>query len=168
MYRVRTSGYRKGDPVLRWALPDRVFFACGACHILAAAHLDRFDLAGAEALAILPTPGFTGSHVVVAGEDWVFDYHGYSGRAGYFAHAFAKARRWWPGWDAAVMPIRRAALTSEAASREVPGLWLREPDQFLHDAMPRARGFLDRFAHPPAPIRLRRGFGRPNGPLTLS
>src|SRR5713226_1148799 len=23
----------KNDPVRRWALPDRVFFACGACHI---------------------------------------------------------------------------------------------------------------------------------------
>lgn len=24
----------KEDPVRRWNLPDRVFFACGACHIL--------------------------------------------------------------------------------------------------------------------------------------
>jgi hypothetical protein len=28
------------------------------------------------------------------------------------------------------------------------GLWLREPSQFLHDALPRARRFLDRFSAP--------------------
>jgi hypothetical protein len=29
----------KQDPVRRWSLPDRVFFACGVCHILAYAFL---------------------------------------------------------------------------------------------------------------------------------
>jgi hypothetical protein len=32
MYRVPRRN--KHDPGQRWALPDRVFFACGACHIL--------------------------------------------------------------------------------------------------------------------------------------
>jgi hypothetical protein len=40
-------------------------------------------------------------------------------------------------------------LLSETASRTYDGLWLREPKQFLHDAMPRARAFLDRFPPPP-------------------
>jgi hypothetical protein len=35
MYRVSTPDYRKSDQAMGWALPDRVFFACGACHILA-------------------------------------------------------------------------------------------------------------------------------------
>ena len=157
MYRVSTAGYRKRDQVMRWALPDRVFFACGACHILAAAYIERFGAGTARPLAILPAPGFTGSHIVVATETWVFDYHGYAEREGYFAHVFAKARRWWPGWDAAVVPVAPQVLTSEAASREILGLWLREPEQFLHDAMPRARTYLDRFAHSPGAIRLRRG-----------
>jgi hypothetical protein len=30
---------------MRWALPDRVFFACGACHILAHAFLERWGAA---------------------------------------------------------------------------------------------------------------------------
>jgi hypothetical protein len=30
MYQVRRRGYRKQDQEMRWALPDRVFFACGA------------------------------------------------------------------------------------------------------------------------------------------
>jgi len=36
----------KGNPVRRWNLPDRVFFACGACHILAHAFLERFASTG--------------------------------------------------------------------------------------------------------------------------
>ena len=157
MYRVRTPGYRKRDPAMRWALPDRAFFACGACHVLAAAHLERFGAGTAQALALVPAPGFTGSHVVVAGEGWIFDYHGYAERDGYLAHTFAKARRWWPGWDAALVPVPFEALVSEAESRKIPGLRLRAPDQFLHDALPRARAYLDRFAHPPGAVRLRRG-----------
>ena len=44
MYRVEAGV--KGDPARRWALPDRVFFACGACHVLASAFLERH--AGAD------------------------------------------------------------------------------------------------------------------------
>jgi hypothetical protein len=36
-------------------------------------------------------------------------------------------------------------LVSEARSRQIEGLWLREPGQFLFDALPRARSFLDKF-----------------------
>ena len=35
-------------------------------------------------------------------------------------------------------------LISEAKSRSYDGLWLREPKQFLHDAMPRAERYLER------------------------
>ena len=50
MYQPRTPGYRKSDAVMRWALPDRVFFACGACHILAYAFLRRWGQAGQQAV----------------------------------------------------------------------------------------------------------------------
>jgi hypothetical protein len=39
-------------------------------------------------------------------------------------------------------------LISEARPRRYDGLWLREPQQFLHDALPRAERFLDRFPAP--------------------
>lgn len=42
MYQPRTPGFTKRDPVKRWAVPDRVFFACGSCHILAHAFLERY------------------------------------------------------------------------------------------------------------------------------
>jgi hypothetical protein len=37
-----TRKVAKGDLGGRWALPDRVFFACGACHVLAYAVIERY------------------------------------------------------------------------------------------------------------------------------
>jgi hypothetical protein len=145
MYRVRTKGYRKEDQAMRWALPDRVFFACGACHILAYAFLERYGTPEMTALWIKPDAGFTGNHIVVAADDWVFDYHGLSRREPFLAHSFARARRLWPGWNASLVELPRDVLVSEEKSRRYEGLWLREPGQFIHDALPRARRFLDRF-----------------------
>lgn len=150
MYAPRTPGYSKRDAAMRWALPDRVFFACGACHILTYAFLDRHRHAGASALWLKPAPGHTGNHIVAAATDWIFDYHGYSKRPAYFDHVWRGARRRWPDWDATVKALPRSALISEAESKTHDGLWLREPRQFLHDALPRAYAFLDRF--PPLPL----------------
>ena len=88
---------KKHDPHLRWALPDRVFFACGACHILASAFLDRYQTGSLRAVWLKPDAGFTGNHIYVAANDWVFDYHGYVDAGRYHAHTWRKARRWWPG-----------------------------------------------------------------------
>lgn len=143
MYRVRMPGYSKRDPAKRWALPDRVFFACGACHILAHAALERSRDPSLEVLWIRPVAGFTGNHVVVASADRVFDFHGVSDRASFLDHAWRRARRLWPGWEGTLVPFPREALLSEPASRAV-GLWLREPGQFLHDPLPRAHRYIDR------------------------
>lgn len=151
MYVVRTPGYRKHDPAMRWALPDRVFFACGACHILAHAFLDRYGADGRRAMWIKPGGGLAGNHVFVEGRGWAFDHHGYSRPGAIYAHHRARARRRWAGWDATLVELPLPVLVSEAASRAFdPALWLREPEQFLHDALPRARRYLDRFAAPPA------------------
>jgi hypothetical protein len=42
----RVDGEAKRNPVRRWAFPDRVFFACGACHILAWPSFAAFLSAG--------------------------------------------------------------------------------------------------------------------------
>ena len=148
MYRI--DGATKRDPVRRWALPERVFFACGACHILAYAFLERYGAAGRQALWLKPAEGFTGNHIVIAGDGWVFDYHGYARRDAFLAHTFRKARRWWPGWDASLIALPPGVLISNVKSRRYDGLWLREPRQFLHDALPRARAYLERFPAPAA------------------
>ena len=139
----------KHDPVRRWALPDRVFFACGACHILAHAFLDRYPNSGFEPVWIKPAGGFTGNHIVAVRGNEAFDYHGYSGWDALLGHMATKANRWWPGWRAELVELPRDVLISEMKSRRYDGLWLREPEQFLHDAMPRAQRFLDRFPAPP-------------------
>jgi len=142
----------KGDAVRQWSLPDRVFFASGACHILAYAFLETYPASGFVPLWIKPARGFTGNHIVVVRDDVAFDYHGYSSWRRLIGHTRAKAHRWWPGWSAELMPLPKAVLISEAKSREIDGLWLREPKQYLHDAMPRAKQFLARFPHPPASV----------------
>jgi hypothetical protein len=139
----------KQDPVRRWSLPDRVFFACGACHILAYAFLKTYPDEGFALLWIKPAKGFTANHIVVVRDDVAFDYHGFSRWGRLRAHIVAKANRWWPGWSAELIPLPMDVLISEAKSREYDGLWLREPGQFLHDAMPGAEQFLRRFRPPP-------------------
>ena len=139
----------KQDPQRRWSLPDRVFFACGACHILAYAFLSKYPGRGFGALWIKPHKGFTGNHIVVTDGDIAFDYHGYSRAEALIDHTHTKARRWWPGWTADEIRLPIEVLISESKSREYEGLWLREPGQFLHNAMPRAEGFLSRHGEPP-------------------
>jgi hypothetical protein len=129
-------------------LPDRVFFACGACHILAFAFLERYGTAEMSALWIKPSPGHTGNHIVVATKDLVFDYHGYSDRERFLTHYRERARQRYPGWDATLFELPWDVLVSEEKSRRYDGLWLREPTQYFEDALPRAQAFLDRFPAP--------------------
>ena len=155
MYQPRTPNYDKQDPVKRWALPERVFFACGACHILAHAFLERHGTARHDVFWIKPAIGYWGNHIVVATPDWVFDFHGYSRRDAFFSHVWKRSRQLWPGWDATLVPLPRDVLISAMRSRAFDSrLWLREPTQFLHDALPRARNYLDRFPAPDAVKRL--------------
>ena len=138
----------KQDPVRRWALPDRVFFACGACHILAYAFLARYPDAGFKPIWIKPAKGYTGNHIAAVNGDHAFDCHSHSSWDRLLEHTNRKASRWWPGWRAELIELPPDVLVSEAKSREYEDLRLREPRQFLHDAMPRAVDFLERFPPP--------------------
>ena len=149
MYQPRTKGYRKSDPVMRWGLPDRVFFACGACQVLAYAFLTRYRDLNAKAIWIKPNAGHTGNHIFATYGDAIFDYHGYSNRDVFLSHYWKRATQTYPGWNATLKELPRDVLVSEAKSRTYDGLWLRQPDQFLHNAMPRAEAFLDQFPKPP-------------------
>jgi hypothetical protein len=148
MYQPRTPGYRKSNAEIRWALPDRVFFACGACHILAYAFWARWGRPGMRAIWIKPAPGHTGNHIFIHGGGWAFDYHGYSDQERFLAHTWRGARRRWPGWDGTLIPLPVDVLISTEKSRAYDGLWLQEPGQFRHNAMPRAEAYLDRFGAP--------------------
>jgi hypothetical protein len=135
----------KSDPVLRWHRPDRQFFANGACQILAYAFLERYPGLGFRARWIKPANGYVGNHIFVTDGRTAFDYHGLTTQERLLSLCFRRARRFYPGWDAALVDLPQETLISEQRSRQIDGLWLREPKQFLHDALPRAHTFLARF-----------------------
>lgn len=135
----------KEDPVRRWNLPDRVFFAAGACHILAYAFLERFPLAAFGPIWVRPRNGFTGNHVFVTDGYLAFDYHGYVPSGQLLDHFTKRARRIFPGWAADLVPVTVSLVNREEA--RTIGMDIREPTQFLHDALPRAHRYLKRFDH---------------------
>jgi hypothetical protein len=149
MYRLPSG--TKSNPEKRWALTERVFFACGACHILTYAFLERYPDSGFVPIWIRPAKGFTGNHIVAVRDDMAFDYHGYSRWSVLLDHTRRKANRWWSGWSADLIPLPPEVLVSEIRSRHYDRLRLREPTQFLFDALPRARAYLDRFPPPARP-----------------
>src|SRR5215467_12213514 len=126
MYQLRTKGGKR-DPEKNWALPDKVFFACGACHILAYAFLRAYPDSGFAPIWIRPANGYTGNHVVVVCDSIAFDYHGYSNWPSLLAHFSRRANQRWPGWHAKLIHLPEQALISESESRAFDGLRLREP-----------------------------------------
>jgi len=143
------------DPELRWHRPDRHFFANGACHILAYAFLERYPDLGFHARWIKPASGYAGNHIFVTDGQNAFDYHGFTTEYALLSLMVRRGRRLLPGWRATLVDLPTDILISESRSRQIDGLWLREPRQFLYDALPRAHAFLDRFGD--LPRRLRRG-----------
>jgi hypothetical protein len=137
----------KSDPMLRWHRPDRQFFANGACQILAYAFLERYPGLGFRARWIKPANGHVGNHIFVTNGRTAFDYHGLTTQERLLSLCFRRARHFYPGWDAALVDLPQETLISEQRSRQIDGLWLREPEQFLHNALPRAHAFLDRFGN---------------------
>ena len=136
---------------------ESLLFRCERARGLGSARDRVPQLGGIGAIHdVQPAAGFIGNHIVVAGDGWVFDYHGYSARNAFLAHTLAKARRWWSGWRMTLVELPTKVLVSEPLSLTYDGLHLREPTQFLHDALPRAHAFLDRFPSLPPERRDRK------------
>jgi len=140
----------KRDPERRWALPDRIFFGYGACHILAGTYLAQPPLAGFHAERIVPAEGFAGYHIYLTNGDIAFDYHGYSVRDRLLKHH----RKGWSGlhpqWDCTIEIVDFDLLnTSELNRRKMHGR-----DQYLFDPVPRARRFIKRIEHREAAARV--------------
>lgn len=145
------SGKKKRDPHLRWALPDRIFFGRGACHILAGAYLRLLPSSGFYAERIIPDAGHSGNHIYVTDGIIAFDFHGYTVRE----RLLAQHRRGWsaryPGWSRRIEPVDFDLLNTEALNaRKMLG-----PDQYLYDALDRAQRFLTKTDHEKASARAR-------------
>lgn len=149
MYILR-SGIKK-NPERRWALPDRIFFGYGACHILAGVYLECPPLEGFYGERIISLGGQPGNHVYVTDGVVAFDYHGYCLRERLLAHHSSVWRTQYEGWSCEVVPVDFNLLSAaDLNDRKMLG-----PDQFLHDAAPRARAFIERRDHGAAAAKAR-------------
>ena len=136
----------KADLASSWSRPDVEFFACGACHVLAAAFLLEYPEAGFHPWRIAPSAGHRGGHVVVVHGDLVFDWAGYERRDAFLADYFGSMRSIFPDWDARFVPAE-----SDPIGWDFCGLHNhRHPSQFPHDPLPRARAFASKFPPPSA------------------
>jgi hypothetical protein len=145
MYWLRTKNCPKTDLAKRWLLPDRVFFACGACQVLAYVFLKKHPVLKAQIFWIKPNAGHTGNHIFVLFNNIIFDYHGYSNKDVYLFHYWKRAKQRFPDWEASLVEIDMEALITEGPSKKYDGLWVRTPYQFYKNALPRAETFLMRF-----------------------
>lgn len=134
----------KKDAERRWALPDRVFFGNGACHILAGVYLRQPPLPGFYAERIVPGEGYAGNHVYVTDGSIAFDYHGYSIRnrlVRYYTNNWAG--EYSEGWNCLLERVNFCLLnTTDLNARKMLG-----PDQYRNDAIARARNYLARIDH---------------------
>jgi hypothetical protein len=95
-----------------------------------------------------PASGFTGNQVVATDGETAFDFHGYCAWDRLLARARRKNGQRMRGWSCTLVESPADVLISEAKSRTHDGLWLRGPEQYLHDALPRARAYVLRFKVP--------------------
>jgi len=130
----------KNYPEKRWLQRDRVFFGFGACHILAGVFLENPPLEGFYGEWIIPSEGFSGTHMYVTNGKLAFDFHGYSFRKNLLSKYWCGYRQRHPGWSAEVAKIDFPLLdTMELNKRKHLG-----PDQYFKDPRPRAKRFIDR------------------------
>ncbi|WP_205520547.1 hypothetical protein [Tropicibacter sp. Alg240-R139] len=105
----------KKDPERRWALPDRVIFGNGACHILAGVYLQAPPLPGFYAERTLPGDGFAGNHIYVTDGTVAFDYHGCSLRhllLRYYTNNWAE--EYTQGWHCRLERVAFNLLSTQA------------------------------------------------------
>jgi hypothetical protein len=142
MYRMK-PGVKK-NPERRWALPDRVFFGNGACHILAGVYLQAPPLPGFHAERIIPGDGFAGNHIYVTDGTVAFDYHGYTLRnrlLRYYTNNWAG--EYAEGWHCRLEPVDFDLLSTQTLNaRKMLG-----PNQYLFDPIPRAQRYLWNIDH---------------------
>jgi len=133
----------KQDSYRQWALPDRIFFGHGACHILAGVFLDSFADSAWKAAWVKPIDGFGGSHIYVTDGEIAFDYHGYSVLDRLQTHHQKVSRSRFNGWKANIAAVDFCLLNTTELNRRS----MRGPGQFHGDVVARARRYVERIDH---------------------
>jgi hypothetical protein len=144
------DSWKKEDPVVRWNLPDRIFFGHGACHILAGVFL-RQEVESSFKPFWIKSVKHPGMHVFVSDGQIAFDYHGYSALDRLEKHHRKVWKHQFSDWTAEVEPVDYDLLdTTELNQRNMRG-----PDQYLGDPIARARNFIQRIDHEASAERAR-------------
>jgi hypothetical protein len=134
----------KQDPERRWALPDRVFFGFGACHILAGVYLQNPPLPGFFSERVIPGDGFSGNHIYVTNGDIAFDYRGYVKRECLLRrHDTGWAEQYPGGWNSRLEQSDFDLLDTHALNQRK----MRGPDQYFGDPVARAEAFIAKIDH---------------------
>jgi len=141
MYELK-NGIKK-DPHRRWALPDRIFFGYGACHILAGVYLRNPPLTGFYAERVIPKGNLPGNHIYVTDGEIAFDYHGYTCLKRLRAYHRKCWTKRYADWDCLLEDVEFDLLKTEHLNARK----MLCPDQYLYDAIPRAEAFLLRIRH---------------------
>ncbi|MDB4223198.1 hypothetical protein N9850_05460, partial [Granulosicoccus sp.] len=129
--------------IKRWNLSERAFFGHGACHILAHAYMLRFPKSEFYAVWIKPDEEFRGNHVFVTNGIMAFDYRGYLTESRLTSYHQTQYEFAYPGWGAKM--VRVEGNLCDAVEMQKIGMQIRGPNEFLHDAMPRACSYLNKY-----------------------
>jgi len=133
----------KHNPSQYWALPDRIFYGHGACHILAGVYLERYPPADFRALWIKPWEPFSGNHVFVTDGQIAFDFHGYSLLDRLLNHHKKVWTSQFTGWGAEIERVDFQLLdTGDLNSRNMRG-----PNQYFGNVIDRTHRYLDKVDH---------------------
>jgi hypothetical protein len=131
---ARTQAERD-SPELAWRMPDRRFFAAGACHILASAFL-RQHPEGFWAIFLRPLGEFPGQHVFVTDGYWALDAGGWTSVPELLAVTSSQYGDAYPGWDCRLelidVDLREFCVVNGH----------RLPEQFAHSPWRRANRYL--------------------------
>lgn len=131
----RRTPEQVADPVLAWQRSDRLFFAAGACHILACQFTRRHP--GFVVVQIRPLAGHGGSHLFATDGTRAFDFNGWSGESDLIRCNVDASRLESPGWD---YELVKAEGDFDRFCRSIRH---RTPAQYPGDVLARADRFID-------------------------
>lgn len=130
-----------------WERNDEIFFAAGACHILAHVFVEVYPGSGFRPFVIVPVDGECGYHVFVARDEIAFDARGYRARDRLIAEHVERQRARDASWDFRVTALDTPVVTPDFCARYRH----RTFDDYPRNPEARALVYLSRF---PAPERV--------------
>ena len=95
------------DVLLSWLREDMVFFAAGACHILAHMFLSLHPNEGFDLIYTKPVNKQPGNHMYVSGGTWAFDFNRWSLEKDLLKVNETLAKDRYPNWNYERMVIEK-------------------------------------------------------------